>query len=61
MSGIRQILLGLQTSLQSALSILLLLADGLRAVISVLAVVLDNLPEATKTGGSVKGEERSVP
>lgn len=61
MSGIRQILLGLLTFLQSVLSILILLVDGLRAVILVLEVVLGSLPAESGLGARVKAEERSVP
>lgn len=61
MSGIRQILLGLLTFLQSALSILTLLVDALRAAILVLEVVLGSLPTEGGLGARVKAEERSVP
>lgn len=61
MSGIRQILLGLLTFLQSALSILTLLVDALRAAILVLEVVLGSLPTENGLGARVKAEERSVP
>lgn len=61
MSGIRQILLGLLTFLQSALSILTLLVDALRAAILVLEVALGSLPTEGGLGARVKAEERSVP